>query len=222
MGSVGGGINTSRASEGVKDGSASKIGVVSREAIWSKVKELAESRSYRPWMQFLAVQRLASDCLVTSSIPSGVDDFSARRVFAARLPNPNPTTVSPPSKMYAQRLTQKHLVAAYRVASGARQLRRLVTTPPPPETPQPAPSSGPYRYEKAEPERSRLVQKIRANPIAFKIVRALGRAMGYGSTRQVAGRRTLAMYEQVCAIKASEDRVFWQGEHLPLVYGLFP
>jgi len=46
MGWVGGGINTSRASEGVKDGSASKIGVVSGEAIWSKVKGLAESRSY--------------------------------------------------------------------------------------------------------------------------------------------------------------------------------
>lgn len=94
MGCVGGGINTSRASEGVKDGSASKIGVVSREAIWSKVGGLAESRSYRPWMQFLAVQRLASDCLVTSSIPSVVEDFSARRVFAARLPNPIPTTVT--------------------------------------------------------------------------------------------------------------------------------
>lgn len=59
MGCVGCRINTSRASEGVKDGSASKIGVVSREAIRSKVKGLAESRSYRPWMQFFAVQRLA-------------------------------------------------------------------------------------------------------------------------------------------------------------------
>jgi len=39
--------------------------------------------------------------------------------------------------------------------------------------------------------------------------------MGYGSTKQVAGRRTLAMYEQVCAIKASEDRVFWQACDLP-------
>jgi cytochrome b pre-mRNA-processing protein 3 len=55
-----------------------------------------------------------------------------------------------------------------------------------------------------------VVQRIRANPVAFKIVRALSRALGYGSTKQVAGRRTLAMYEQVCAIKASEDRVFWQ------------
>ena len=125
--------------------------------------------------------------------------------------------------MYAQRLTQKHLVAACRGASRAQELRRFVTAPPPPEAPQPTPSSKPYRYEKAEPERSWVVQKIRANPIAFKVVRALARAMGYGSTKQVAGRRTLAMYEQVCAVKASEDRVFWQeGEYLPLVCGLFP
>ncbi|KAF9647297.1 hypothetical protein BDM02DRAFT_3117313 [Thelephora ganbajun] len=111
--------------------------------------------------------------------------------------------------MYAQRLTQKHVVAAYRVASRAQQLRRLATAPPP-EAPRPTPSSKPYRYEKAEPERSWVVQKIRANPFTFKIVRALVRVMGYGSTKQVAGRRTLAMYEQVCAVKASEDRIFWQ------------
>ena len=43
MGCVDGGISTSRASEGVKDGSASKIGVVSGEAILSKVKGLAGS-----------------------------------------------------------------------------------------------------------------------------------------------------------------------------------
>ena len=126
--------------------------------------------------------------------------------------------LSPSVKMHVQRLAQKHIVAAYRVASRAQQLRRLATAPPPPETPQSTPSPNPYRYEKAEPERSWVVQKIRANPIAFKIVRALGRAMGYGSTKQVAGRRTLAMYEQVCAIKASEDRVFWQeGELFPSV-----
>ena len=117
--------------------------------------------------------------------------------------------------MYAQRLTQRHAAAAYRAASRTRQLRRLSTIPPPHEAPQPTPSPTPYRHGAAEPERSWAVQKIRANPVALKIVRALGRAMGYGSSKQVAGRRTLAMYEQVCAIKASEDRVFWQGEHFP-------
>jgi len=124
--------------------------------------------------------------------------------------------------MYAQRLTQKHVVAACRVASRTQRFRRLATAPSPPETPQPTPSSTPYRYGKTETERSWVVQKIRANPIAFKIVRALSRALGYGSTKQVAGRRTLAMYDQVCAVKASEDRAFWQGGHLPSVSGLLP
>jgi hypothetical protein len=120
----------------------------------------------------------------------------------------------PPSKMYAQRLAQRRLATVHWAAAlRVQRFRRLTTVSPPPETPQPSPSSKPYRYEKAEPERSWVVQKIRANPVALKIVRALGRAMGYGSTKQVAGRRTLAMYEQVCAIKASEDRVFWQGEY---------
>lgn len=128
----------------------------------------------------------------------------------------------PPSKMYAQRLTQRHFVAAHRAASRVQQFRRLTTVPPPPEKPQPTPPSTPYQYERAEPERSWVVQKIRANPVALNIVRALGRAMGYGSTKQVAGRRTLAMYEQVCAIKASEDRVFWQGEYPPVGTRLFP
>ena len=96
-----------------------------------------------------------------------------------------------------------------------------MTTVPPPVEPQPT-SQKPYRYEKTEPERSWVVQKIRANPIALKVVRALGRAMGYGSTKQVAGRRTLAMYEQVCAVKASQDRLFWQGEHFPSERGSLP
>jgi len=123
--------------------------------------------------------------------------------------------------MYAQRLTQRHVVAACRVVSRTQRFRRLATAPTPPEAPQPTPSSKLYQYGKAEPERSWVVQRIRANPIAFKIVRALGRALGYGSTKQVAGRRTLAMYEQVCAVKASEDRAFWQeGGPLPSIFGL--
>ena len=163
-----------------------------------------------------AVQWLASGRPVESSIPGTVEDFSACRASAES--DPEYRTLST-SKMHIQRLAQKRVFVAYRVASRPQQLRRLATAPPP-ETPQPTPSSKPYQHEKPEPERSWLVQKIRENPAAFKIVRALSRALGYGSTKQVAGRRTLAMYEQVCAVKASEDRVFWQGEHLPLVCDL--
>ena len=151
--------------------------------------------------------------------------FPVRRVCCRAPAESDPAfrLLSPSSKMYAQRLTQKHVVAACRVASRTQRFRRLATAPPPPETPQPTSPSTPYQYGKAEPERSWVVQKIRANPIAFKVVRALSRALGYGSTKQVAGRRTLAMYEQVCAIKASEDRAFWQeGGHIMSVSSLLP
>jgi len=39
-------------------------------------------------------------------------------------------------------------------------------------------------------------------------------AMGYGSSRQIAARRALALYEQLCAGRAEEDRQFWaEGAH---------
>jgi hypothetical protein len=34
-------------------------------------------------------------------------------------------------------------------------------------------------------------------------------AMGYGSSRQIAARRALALYEQLCTGRAEEDRQFW-------------
>lgn len=40
--------------------------------------------------------------------------------------------------------------------------------------------------------------------------------MGYGSPKQVAGRRAFAMYEQLCVVRPDEDMAFWQEEcHLP-------
>jgi hypothetical protein len=39
-------------------------------------------------------------------------------------------------------------------------------------------------------------------------------AMGYGSSRQIAARRALALYEQLCAGRAQEDRRYWaKGAH---------
>jgi len=34
-------------------------------------------------------------------------------------------------------------------------------------------------------------------------------ALGYGSSKQIAARRALALYEQLCAGRAEEDRAFW-------------
>lgn len=36
--------------------------------------------------------------------------------------------------------------------------------------------------------------------------------LGYGSAKQIAGQRTLAIYEQICLRKAEGDRAFWQDE----------
>lgn len=41
-------------------------------------------------------------------------------------------------------------------------------------------------------------------------------ALGYSSSRQVAARRALALYEELCADRAEEDREFWARDcHLP-------
>ncbi|TFY76045.1 hypothetical protein EWM64_g7967 [Hericium alpestre] len=41
-------------------------------------------------------------------------------------------------------------------------------------------------------------------------------ALGYGSSKQVAARRALAIYENLCAVRAEEEQDFWQHEcHLP-------
>ena len=34
-------------------------------------------------------------------------------------------------------------------------------------------------------------------------------ALGYGSSRQIAARRALALYEQLCTGRAEEDSAFW-------------
>jgi cytochrome b pre-mRNA-processing protein 3 len=42
-------------------------------------------------------------------------------------------------------------------------------------------------------------------------------ALGYGSSRQVAARRALALYQQLCASREEEDREFWAKGAPPLV-----
>lgn len=39
---------------------------------------------------------------------------------------------------------------------------------------------------------------------------ALANSLGYGSPRQLAGRRAFVLYQNVCAVRPDEDKVFWQ------------
>ena len=58
--------------------------------------------------------------------------------------------------------------------------------------------------------KSWLTRKVESSPSAMKIFLKLTNLLGYGSPKQVAGRRAFALYDQVCAVKPDQDRSFWQ------------
>jgi cytochrome b pre-mRNA-processing protein 3 len=93
-------------------------------------------------------------------------------------------------------------------------LRFYVSAPASEPTPGP---TKPYQHEKAPlPEQSWLTRKLKQSPTAMTVFLKVFGALGYGSSRQVAARRALALYEQLCAGRAEEDREFWaQGVCLP-------
>ncbi|KAF8958679.1 hypothetical protein BDZ97DRAFT_1840847 [Flammula alnicola] len=65
-------------------------------------------------------------------------------------------------------------------------------------------------------QRSWLTRKVETSPAAKRVFLGISNALGYGSPKQMAGRRALAFYEQICAIKPDEDKEFWQNEcYLP-------
>ncbi|KAG6809237.1 hypothetical protein H0H92_001062 [Tricholoma furcatifolium] len=55
-----------------------------------------------------------------------------------------------------------------------------------------------------------LTRKVKASPAAMKFFLNLTNVMGYGSTKQVAGRRAFALYERVVAVTPDTDAAFWQ------------
>ncbi|KAH9989047.1 hypothetical protein BJV74DRAFT_773193 [Russula compacta] len=86
--------------------------------------------------------------------------------------------------------------------------------------PAPKPTAGPtkpYQHQKGPTrEQSWLTRKLKQSPLAMRAFLRVFGALGYGSSRQVAARRALALYEQLCAGRAEEDREFWAKEcHLP-------
>ncbi|KAI0293608.1 hypothetical protein BC826DRAFT_1105033 [Russula brevipes] len=82
--------------------------------------------------------------------------------------------------------------------------------------PTPGPTK-PYQHNKAAPpEQSWLTRKLKQSPTAMRAFLKVFGALGYGSSRQIAARRALVLYDQLCADRAEEDRGFWAEEcHLP-------
>ncbi|KAH9980903.1 hypothetical protein BGW80DRAFT_298760 [Lactifluus volemus] len=78
-------------------------------------------------------------------------------------------------------------------------------------SPKPIPGpTKPYRHEKAPtPEQTWLTRKLKQSPTAMRVFLKIFGALGYGSSRQVAAWRALALYQQLCASREEEDREFW-------------
>lgn len=91
---------------------------------------------------------------------------------------------------------------------------RLLTVPPPQSHTSEISDAQPRR-----PPKNWLTKKLESNSTAKKAFITLVNVMGYGSSRQVAGRRAFVMYENCCIVKADEDRRFWRdGEHPDFVF----
>lgn len=59
-------------------------------------------------------------------------------------------------------------------------------------------------------EKSWLTRKVEASSSAMKIFLKLTNLLGYGSPKQIAGRRAFALYNKICAVQPDQDRSFWQ------------
>ncbi|KAF8470447.1 hypothetical protein DFH94DRAFT_771298 [Russula ochroleuca] len=105
-------------------------------------------------------------------------------------------------------LTQLHAHTLRSYASAS------APAPAPKLTPGP---TKPYQHEKGlTREPSWLTRKLKQSPTAMRVFLKVFGALGYGSLRQIAARRALALYEQLCTGRAEEDSAFWTEEcHLP-------
>jgi cytochrome b pre-mRNA-processing protein 3 len=112
------------------------------------------------------------------------------------------------SRAPARRTTLRSAVAA---ASGART---LATAPPPapkPTTRLPARKRGKDDVLRPEEhERTWLARYIDGRPAARDAFLRVARAFGHGSPKQRAVRRTLGLYEVLCAGRAEEEAAFWR------------
>ena len=114
-----------------------------------------------------------------------------------------------------QRVLQRPLRRPLCIPRHAYILRSYASVPSSKPTPGP---TKPYQHEKAPPpEQSWLTRKLKQSPTAMRVFLRVFGALGYGSSRQVAARRALALYEELCTGRAEEDREFWaQGASPPL------
>ena len=83
----------------------------------------------------------------------------------------------------------------------------------------------PVRCLTTQPEQSSknwLTQKIESSPATKKWFLAIAKGLGYGSPKQLAGRRSFVLYDRVVALTPDQSVTFWQkGAEVRLVLNLW-
>ena len=64
------------------------------------------------------------------------------------------------------------------------------------------------------PKTSWLTRKVEESPMWRALFFQFTNVIGYGSPKQMAGRRAFILYDKICAVKPDEDRAFWQNGEL--------
>ena len=71
------------------------------------------------------------------------------------------------------------------------------------------------------PKRSWLTRKVEESSMWRALFFQFTNLVGYGSPKQLAGRRSFILYDKICAAKPDEDRAFWQDGELSTCYSSF-
>ncbi|KAF8128989.1 hypothetical protein EV363DRAFT_1400239 [Boletus edulis] len=98
-------------------------------------------------------------------------------------------------------------VASRHARRPARQNIRLLASVQPskqlePQVTPPAPGKA----------QSWLTHRVKASPVLYAVFLGLARALGYASSKQLANRRALHMYNTLCATRADQEADFWRKE----------
>lgn len=109
---------------------------------------------------------------------------------------------------HVRRIAQRHLIGHRNIAF---QLQSRCLSIPSTPSEEPKGPTEPYHYEKPQVQPAWLSKKILENPTSRSLFLKFMTLFGYGSKKQIAGRRAMYLYESLCAVKAEEDRDFWRN-----------
>ena len=102
----------------------------------------------------------------------------------------------------------------YLPAAFLNHASRCMTTKPP-QKPQPK------LLNHMPLKRSWLTRKVEESLMWRTLFFKITDLIGYGSPKQMAGRRSFILYDKVCAVKPDDDRAFWQDGESNTCYSPF-